>query len=47
MSHPELEELERAEQFFNEGKLDEALELFNDWSQFEGLTSQQKGYYHL
>ena len=47
MSHPELKELTRAEQLFDDGKLDEALELFNDWSQFEGLNSQQKGYYQF
>jgi len=45
MSYPELKQLTKAEELFDAGKLDEALELLNDWSQFEGLSSQQKGYY--
>ncbi len=45
MSHPELKQLTKAEELFDAGNLDEALELLNDWSQFEGLSSQQKGYY--
>jgi len=47
MSHPELKELTRAEQLFDDGKLDEALELFNDWNQFEGLSLQQKSYFQF
>ncbi|MFW9818841.1 MAG: tetratricopeptide repeat protein [Candidatus Thorarchaeota archaeon] len=42
MSDPTLKQLPRAEELFNAGKLDEALEILNDWSQFEGLNSQQK-----
>jgi len=42
MSHPELKELTRAEQLFDDGKLDEALEQLNDWNQFEGLVFSKK-----
>ncbi len=45
MSHPKLKQLSTAEQLFDAGKLDEALELFNDWNQFEGLNFQQKHYF--
>jgi len=41
MSHPELEGLTRAEQLFDDGKLDEALEIFYDINQYEGLDFQQ------
>ena len=47
MSLPELNELTRAEQLFDEGKLDEALELFNQKSQFEGLKFNQKSYFQF
>ena len=47
MSYPALNELTRAEQLFDEGKLDEALEILNDWSQFEGLNFQQKTYFQF
>ena len=47
MSHPELIELTRAEQLFNVGKLDEALELLNDNSKFEGLDLQQITYFQF
>ena len=47
MSHPELIELTRAEQLFNVGKLDEALELLNDNSKFEGLDFQQITYFQF
>ncbi|MFX1420610.1 MAG: tetratricopeptide repeat protein, partial [Promethearchaeota archaeon] len=36
-----------AEQLFDAGKLDEALEILNDWKQFEGLNLQQKDYFQL
>jgi len=42
MSHPELNQLTRAEELFNEGELEKALEILNDWKQFEGLNPQQK-----
>jgi len=45
MSHSGLKELKRAEQLFDDGKLDEALEILNDWRQFEGLNLQQKDYF--
>jgi len=45
MSHPELNELTRAEQLFDDGKLDEALELLNYVNQFEGLSLQQKSHF--
>jgi tetratricopeptide (TPR) repeat protein len=41
MSHPELKELTRAEQLFDNGKLDEALEIFNDRTLYERLEFQQ------
>ena len=41
MIHPELKELTRAEQLFDDGKLDEALEIFYDINQYEGLDFQQ------
>ncbi len=45
MSHPELNQLTKAEQLFDEGELYEALEIFNDQNQFEGINAQQKDYY--
>lgn len=42
MSHLDLDQLTRVEQLFDAGKLDEALEILNDSSQFEDLDSQQK-----
>ncbi|UCC19567.1 MAG: tetratricopeptide repeat protein [Promethearchaeota archaeon] len=47
MSLSHLNQLKRAEQLFDAGELDEALEIFNDWSQFEGLILQQKKYYQF
>lgn len=47
MSHPELKQLSRAEQLFDAGQLDEALEILNDWPQFEELNLQQKGYFQF
>ncbi len=45
MTHSKLSELTRAEQLFDAGKLDEALEILNDSSQFERLNLQQKEYF--
>ena len=42
MSHLDLDQLTSAEQFFDAGKLDEALEILNDSRQFGGLDLQQK-----
>ncbi len=42
MSHLELDQLTRAEQLFEAGKLDEALDILNNSSQFEGFDLQQK-----
>ena len=47
MSHPGLKLLIKAEQLFDAGKLDEALEILNDWRQFEGLNSQQKSHFQF
>jgi tetratricopeptide (TPR) repeat protein len=47
MSHSELDHLTKAEELFNIGKLDEALELLEDLNQLEGLELQQKGYYQI
>ena len=41
MSLPDLKELTRAEQLFDDGKLDEVLEILNDRSQFEGLNFER------
>jgi tetratricopeptide (TPR) repeat protein len=45
MTYPELKQLIRAEQLFNEGKLDKALEILNDERYFEGLNLQQKNHF--
>ena len=47
MSLPELNELKRAEELFKAGKLDNALKLFNDTNQYEGLNLRQKGYFQF
>ncbi|MFX0000896.1 MAG: tetratricopeptide repeat protein [Candidatus Hodarchaeota archaeon] len=47
MSHPEQNQLTRAEQLFDAGKLDKALEILNDISQYEGLNLQQKSYFQF
>ncbi len=47
MSHPELNQLKKAEQLFDEVKFDEALEILNDQSQYEGLNLQQKSYFQF
>jgi tetratricopeptide (TPR) repeat protein len=47
MSHSELNQLTKAEELFDAGNLEEALEILNDWSQFEELDSQQRGYYQF
>ncbi len=47
MSHPELNQLTKAEELFDKGELEKALEILNDWKQFEGLNSQQKSYYQF
>ncbi|MFX1569110.1 MAG: tetratricopeptide repeat protein [Promethearchaeota archaeon] len=45
MSLPELNELTRAEQLFDDGKLEKALEILNDETQYQGLNPQQKSYF--
>ncbi len=47
MSHSELNQLSRAEELFNQGNLEEALEILNDESHFEGLSLQQKSYFQF
>jgi tetratricopeptide (TPR) repeat protein len=47
MSISELDELTRAEQLFDDGELDQALELLDDWSLFEELNSEQKGHFQF
>ena len=47
MSHSELNQLSRAEELFNQGNLEEALEILNDESYFEGLSLQQKSYFQF
>ncbi|MHA1191484.1 MAG: tetratricopeptide repeat protein [Promethearchaeota archaeon] len=47
MTHPELKALTRAEQLFNDGKLDDALDIFNDKSQYERINFQQKEYFQF
>ncbi|MFW9970342.1 MAG: tetratricopeptide repeat protein [Candidatus Odinarchaeota archaeon] len=45
MSHPKLNQLTRAEELFDDGDLEKALEILNDRSHFEGLNAHQKIYY--
>ncbi len=47
MSHLESKELIQAEQLSDEGKLDEALTLLNNYEQKEGLTNHEKVSCHL
>lgn len=47
MSHSELNQLMLAEEFFDTGKLNEALEILNDESHFEGLSLQQKSHFQF
>ncbi|MFX1378882.1 MAG: tetratricopeptide repeat protein [Promethearchaeota archaeon] len=47
MSHAELNQLTKAEYFFNTCKIDEALELLNDDSLYEGLDLEQKRYFQF
>jgi len=47
MSHPALNQLTRAEELFDSGYLDEALEILNDLSQYKGLNLQQKSYFQF
>ncbi|GAH96891.1 unnamed protein product, partial [marine sediment metagenome] len=47
MSHSELNQLSKAEELFNQGNLEEALEILNDESHFEGLSLQQKSYFQF
>ncbi|MFW9972111.1 MAG: tetratricopeptide repeat protein [Candidatus Odinarchaeota archaeon] len=47
MPHPELDQLTKAEYFFNACKIDEALELLNDHSLYEGLDLKQKRYFQF
>ncbi|MFX1549175.1 MAG: tetratricopeptide repeat protein [Promethearchaeota archaeon] len=45
MSYAELNQLTLAEDLFNEGELEKALEILNDKRYFQGLNPQQKSYY--
>ena len=47
MSYSELNQLALAEELFDTGKLDEALEILNDESHFEGLSLQQKSHFQF
>ncbi|MFX1489257.1 MAG: tetratricopeptide repeat protein [Promethearchaeota archaeon] len=47
MSHPELNQLTLAEELFDAGKYNEALEILNDERHFEGLTLQQKSHFQF
>jgi tetratricopeptide (TPR) repeat protein len=47
MTQSELKQLERAEELFDDGKLDEALKLLANLNKFKGLDYQQKGYYQF
>ncbi len=47
MSLPKLNQLTRAEELFDAGKLDEALEILNDQSQYEGLNLPQKSHFQF
>ena len=43
----QLNQLTRAEELFDSGYLDEALEILNDESHFEGLSFQQKSHFQF
>ncbi|KKN42764.1 hypothetical protein LCGC14_0710070 [marine sediment metagenome] len=47
MYQPELKKLTKAEELFDNGKPDEAFEILNDPSQYEGLNLQQKSYFQF
>ena len=47
MTYSDLEQLTRAEELFDAGKLDEALEILNDERYFEGLSLQQKSHFRF
>jgi len=47
MSYSELNKLSQAEELFDTGKLNEALEILNDESHFEGLSLQQKSHFQF
>ena len=47
MSFPELKQLTRAEELFDAGKLDEAIDILNDRGHFIELNSEQKYYFQL
>lgn len=47
MTHPELNQLTKAEYLFDACKIDEALALLNDQSLFAGLDLQQKSYFQF
>ncbi|MHA2390409.1 MAG: tetratricopeptide repeat protein [Promethearchaeota archaeon] len=47
MTHPELNQLTKAEYLFDACKIDEALKLLNDQSLFEGLDIHQKSYFQF
>ncbi|MFW9970340.1 MAG: tetratricopeptide repeat protein [Candidatus Odinarchaeota archaeon] len=47
MSHPVVNQLARAEELFDTGKLDEAFEILNDWYQFEELNPEQRNYFQF
>ena len=42
MFNPEINQLIKAEEFFNHGYLEEALEILDDESHFKGLNHQKK-----
>jgi tetratricopeptide (TPR) repeat protein len=47
MSHLELSQLTRAEELFDEGNLEEALEILEKLDQFKDLDYQQRSYYQF
>ena len=47
MPYSELNQVSRAEELFNQGNLEGALEILNDESHFEGLSLQQKNYFQF
>jgi len=47
MSNSDLKQLTRAEELFDAGELDKALEILNDQSQYEGLNFQQKSHFQF
>ena len=47
MTNKKLEELDKAEFYFHEGELDEALKIFDKFNEIEGLDKETRNYYQF